>query len=77
MKGPPVPFTRDKKNDWFIKQNFPQAPKGMETIRTSSGNQTLYYSFLVLLYRPACSPHNAPQREDPEVLLLSHYTVPC
>ena len=57
MEGPQVPFARDK-NGCFTKQELPPSPKGMEILIQmpdlggmgygTSGEQTLYYSFLVL-----------------------------
>ena len=56
MVRPEVLLARDK-NDHFISRNFPQAPMGMDTFiqkpglgKRTSGEQTLYYSFLVLLH---------------------------
>lgn len=82
MDGPQVPLARDKKNA-LSGGNFPQAPQGRETLiqmpdlgkgfMGGRADDILHFLSLTIW---ACSPHGAPKREGPDVILFSHYTIP-
>lgn len=77
-EGPQVPLAGDEKNESFIKQDLSSNSQGMETQiqmpdfrKRTSREQTQFLSLTVWV-----SSLSTPRREDPDVLLFSHYAGP-